>query len=106
MSNLEKIESADDVLAWWNGLPKKWKDLLIKGIERDPNFESLVEIYQHNKEIPDVSILYELKNLKKFYLSCAGVSDISFLSSLENLERLLLESNNISDISVLSKLKN
>ena len=58
----------------------------------------------NSNDVPDLSPLSGLTNLKQLYLSSCSISDVSPLSGLNRLTYLDLGSNNISDVSALSGL--
>ncbi len=69
-------------------------------------FKNLVSLDLRNNNISDVSPLAELIQLNSLNLQNNNISDVSPLAELIQLNSLNLQDNNISDVSPLAELKN
>ena len=75
----------------------------LTGLEYATN---LMELYLHDNQISDISLISGLVNLTRLSVYQNQISDITAISELVNITKLYLSYNLISDISALSKLTN
>ena len=93
LAGLTKLQLSWDILLY----AKNLSELL-------PFAERLEELNFSHRNITDLSLLVEFKNLKRLNLNNNNISDISPLAELKKLEGLSLSNNNILDISPLAEL--
>lgn len=87
-------------------IDQSYWDKNISNISVLKNLRDLEKLGLSDQNISDISILKNNTKLDTLYLSHNNISDISPLKNLKNLTLLSLWQNNISNISILSNLKN
>ena len=81
-------------------------------LNKEPNdltnedYDSVTNLDLFGKNITNIMLLKQCKNLKKLYLAGTTISDISPLAGLTNMTKLYLHNNQINDISSLTGLIN
>ena len=93
LAGLTKLRLSWDILLY----AKNLSELL-------PFAERLEHLNWTNRNISDISLLAEFKNLVSLDLRNNNISDVSPLAELTQLTSLVLQSNNISDVSPLAEL--
>ena len=116
-NNLKQENKNDDIDKNNNNIKKDINNILDlndkrlgnEGLQILINYNNITELYLHNNEISDITILEKVKyeGLEILDLSSNKISDIKILenSNFKKLKSLILQDNQISDITILEKVK-